>query len=571
MLNEHRLGAILWLLLASGGLHRDSSDARAGRRPATARRGRATALAPIEPIHAPFPMADLQRPQFPAATFDVRQYGAVADGKTKNTDAFAKAIAAAVHAGGGRVVVPPGRWLTGPIHLESHVNLEVQAGAEILFSQQFADYLPPVFTRWEGMEVYNYSPLIYAHDCTDVAVTGGGKLDGQGSAWWPWKKKQQAAAKRLYEMVLAGTPVKDRVFGTEAAALRPSFIQTVGCKNVLIEGVTVTNGPMWTLHPVYSENVIIRGVNVVTERRQQRRLRPRFEQERADRGLVLQHRRRLHHHQVRAQRGRLARRQAEREHRRAARARRAGPRRRRHRQRDVGRRAQRLGARLRVQGHRPRPAHQIDARSRRRDRERLVRARAPRGHPHDGGRADDVLRLVDAGAAHADAADDPQRPRPRHHRGRRPEGDRHHRPARDSRSRTSPSTTSTSSSEHGVRCVDAQNIRFDGMHIAAQESPPFSLENVKHVSLNKSCGGAIDTCVALVGSNQGVTFDGAGHGRRRGAGARARCRRSSRRVERRQPPSPAVVAGRARASRSSVSSLSESSAIRVSRISSVQP
>ena len=224
-----------------------------------------TDVAPIDPIKAPFPMADLQRPRFPAATFDVRQFGAVADGTTKNTAAFARAIAAAAQAGGGRVVVPPGRWLTGPIHLQSHVNLEVQTGAVILFSQTFADYLPPVLTRWEGLEVYNYSPLIYARDCTDVAVTGGGKLDGQGSAWWPWKKKQEAGAKRLYEMAVAGTPVKDRVFGTEEAALRPSFIQTVSCKNVLIEGITISNGPMWTIHPVYSENVIIHGVQVLTE------------------------------------------------------------------------------------------------------------------------------------------------------------------------------------------------------------------------------------------------------------------------------------------------------------------
>ena len=210
-------------------------------------------------------MADLQRPRFRAATFDVRHYGAVAGGTTKNTQAFARAIAAAAQAGGGRVVVPPGRWLTGPIHLQSHVNLEVQTGAEILFSQTFADYLPPVLTRWEGLEVYNYSPLVYARDCTDVAITGGGKLNGQGSAWWPWKGRQETGAKRLYAMALAGTPVKDRVFGTEAAGLRPSFIQTVSCNNVLIEGITVSNGPMWTIHPVYSENVIIHGVNVITE------------------------------------------------------------------------------------------------------------------------------------------------------------------------------------------------------------------------------------------------------------------------------------------------------------------
>src|SRR5215471_13865090 len=225
----------------------------------------APAAEPIAPIKAPFPMPNLQRPRFPRATFDVRKFGAVADGTTKNTEAFRKAVEAAAKAGGGSVVVPPGRWLTGPIHLRSHVNLNVQAGAEILFSQEFADYLPPVLTRWEGLEVYNYSPLIYARDCTDVGITGAGKLDGQGRAWWPWKKKQEKAAEKLYEMAVAGVPVEKRVFGTEEAALRPSFIQTVGCKNVLIEGVTITNGPMWTIHPLYSENVIIRGVNVVTE------------------------------------------------------------------------------------------------------------------------------------------------------------------------------------------------------------------------------------------------------------------------------------------------------------------
>jgi hypothetical protein len=222
------------------------------------------ALPPIEPIHAPFPMAAPARPAFPPRTFDVTDFGAVADGATKNTDAFRRAVAAAVNAGGGTIRVPPGRWLTGPIHLESNLNLHLEEGAELLFSRDFADYLPPVFTRWEGLEVYNYSPLIYAKDCTNVAVTGRGKLDGQGQAWWPWKRTQREAAARLYELASAGTPVEDRVFGVEGG-LRPSFVQTVGCTNVLIEGVTLTNGPMWTIHPVYSENVIVRDVKVITE------------------------------------------------------------------------------------------------------------------------------------------------------------------------------------------------------------------------------------------------------------------------------------------------------------------
>lgn len=218
----------------------------------------------IAPIDAPFPMPDLQRPRFPDVRHDVRDHGAVAGGATDNTAAFRRAVAAVSERGGGTVLVPAGRWLTGPIQLRSNVNLHVAEGAVLLFSQDFDAYLPPVFTRWEGMELYNYSPLVYAHDCENVAVTGKGKLDGQGKAWWPWKATQGQAAARLYELAVAGTPVKERVFGVEGG-LRPSFIQTVGCKNVLIEGVTIENGPMWTIHPVYSENVIVRDVRVLTE------------------------------------------------------------------------------------------------------------------------------------------------------------------------------------------------------------------------------------------------------------------------------------------------------------------
>ncbi len=218
---------------------------------------------PIEAVAAPFPVPVFERPTFPPATFDIRDFGAIADGKTKNTVAIRRAIESAVRAGGGSIVITAGHWLTGPIHLASHINLYLAPGAELLFSTDFSDYLPPVFTRWEGTELYGYSPLIYAKDCEDVAITGSGKLVGQGEAWFPWKKSR-AAAEELYEMAASGVPVKDRVFAAEGG-LRPSFIQTVSCKNVLIEGVTITSGPFWTIHPVYSENVIIRRVHVETD------------------------------------------------------------------------------------------------------------------------------------------------------------------------------------------------------------------------------------------------------------------------------------------------------------------
>jgi polygalacturonase len=213
----------------------------------------------------PFDMPEVAPPSFPDRVVDVRAFGATDDGLTPNTEAFRQAITACHGGGGGVVRIPPGTWLTGPIHLRSNVNLRLEAGALLRFSTRFADYLPVVFTRWEGVECYNYSPLIYAVDCANVAVSGEGILDGQGQAWWHWKKLQQAAAERLYDAQFEGVPATARVFGTEGAALRPQFLQMVRCRNVLVEGVTFVNGPMWTVHPVYCENVLVRGIAVKSE------------------------------------------------------------------------------------------------------------------------------------------------------------------------------------------------------------------------------------------------------------------------------------------------------------------
>lgn len=191
-------------------------------------------------------------PRFPDRNFYVTKSRSVRD-----------AIGACMKAGGGRIVVPEGTWATGPIHLTSNMNLHLERGATLKFSNNPSDYLPVVFTRFEGTECMNYSPLIYAFGQTNVGVTGEGTLDGQADAqhWWPWKKT--AKRKELVAMADKDVPVAKRVFG-EGGDLRPMFVQFYRCANVLIDGVTIVNSPMWELHPVLSKNVIVRNVNIDT-------------------------------------------------------------------------------------------------------------------------------------------------------------------------------------------------------------------------------------------------------------------------------------------------------------------
>ncbi|MEH6659300.1 glycoside hydrolase family 28 protein [Leeuwenhoekiella marinoflava] len=214
--------------------------------------------------------------EFPDSTFDIKDYGAVADGRTLNTEAFSKAIEACSLTGGGKVVVSSGKYLTGPIHLKSNVNLHLEKGAEILFTKDKSAYLPAVHTSYEGMEIMNYSPLIYAKGQKNIAVTGSGILNGQADKtnWWPWcgadrygyqegdpKQKDEHNLPTLFKMIEDGTPVEKRVFG-EGNQLRPLFLQTLECENVLVQGVTFTNAPFWVIHPLKSKYVTVDGITV---------------------------------------------------------------------------------------------------------------------------------------------------------------------------------------------------------------------------------------------------------------------------------------------------------------------
>jgi unsaturated rhamnogalacturonyl hydrolase len=247
--------------------------------------GSGCAVAPIHPADTtaavaattgwadvPAILARIKAPEFPARDFPITAYGAVADGATDCTAAIRQAIEACHAAGGGRVVVPAGVFLTGAVHLKSNVNLHIAEGATLRFSPDPASCLPVVVTRFEGTECMNYSPLIYAFEQENIAVTGPGTLDGSAALdnWWGWTKratngpaKATASIRRLKDYGDRNVPVAERLFGA-GQFLRPNFIQPNRCRNVLIEGVTIIRSPMWEVHPVLCTNVTVRGVTIVS-------------------------------------------------------------------------------------------------------------------------------------------------------------------------------------------------------------------------------------------------------------------------------------------------------------------
>ncbi|UZW57739.1 glycoside hydrolase family 28 protein [Sphingobium sp. JS3065] len=238
----------------------------------------AAAIPPADPWErADWIVRSIRATSFPDADFPITRFGARPVKGHDNGKAIAAAIAAAHDAGGGRVIVPAGTWESGAIHLKSNVNLHVQADATILFSTRPQDY-PIVFTRWEGMELMNYSPLVYAHGQENVALTGAGTLDGQAGPdnWWSWKgpwngtvehgwkegmADQRPARARLFQMAEANAPPEKRIFG-EGSYLRPAFVQFYACDRVLIEGVKLRRSPFWQVHPVLCRNVVVRGVDI---------------------------------------------------------------------------------------------------------------------------------------------------------------------------------------------------------------------------------------------------------------------------------------------------------------------
>ncbi|MCY1723220.1 glycoside hydrolase family 28 protein [Prolixibacteraceae bacterium Z1-6] len=207
-------------------------------------------------------LQDISEPEFPESVIVIKKDDLQ---KGKVNELINKKISECSKSGGGKVVLKPGEYFCkGPIVLKSNVNLNLERGARLVFSQNPEDYLPVVFVRWEGTEAWNYSPFIYALDAENIAITGKGIIDGNGTAqnsFRAWRGKQKKDQNKLREMGKNGVPVKERVFA-EGHFLRPQLIHLMNCKNILLEDFTLVDGAFWLIQPTYCSNVIIRGLTV---------------------------------------------------------------------------------------------------------------------------------------------------------------------------------------------------------------------------------------------------------------------------------------------------------------------
>jgi polygalacturonase len=223
----------------------------------------------------------------------ISEFGGVADGKHKNTQAFARAIEACVAGGGGRVIVPPGTWLTGPIELKSNLELHLENGATVLFGRDYDDF-PLTVTDYEGEQAVRCTSPIWGSDLVNVAITGDGTFDGQGEAWRPVKKKKvseqewkklvasggavdDAAAiwyptrQAMEGIAIAdqlrrrGLPLRASDYAPARDALRPNMVKLTRCRNLTLDGPTFKNSAAWNVHLLLCENVSIRNVTVQNE------------------------------------------------------------------------------------------------------------------------------------------------------------------------------------------------------------------------------------------------------------------------------------------------------------------
>lgn len=208
----------------------------------------------VDVSEAPFQMEPLEMFKFPDREFCITRYGARQGDADATTAAFAKAMEACNASGGGSVTVPAGEWLTGPVHFLSNCRLYLDEGARLVFDDDPARCLPAVQTSWEGSECMNYSPLLYAFGCSNIAIAGPGTLAPKTEFWSLWYDvddthvPHKEALRRLYAMNATGVDVRDRNMARFDANLRPQLIHFNRCRNVTLDGFEVLDSPFWTIH-----------------------------------------------------------------------------------------------------------------------------------------------------------------------------------------------------------------------------------------------------------------------------------------------------------------------------------
>ncbi|WP_162880797.1 glycosyl hydrolase family 28 protein [Paraliobacillus sediminis] len=235
------------------------------------------------------PTFTVSNPDIPSKQFDITEFGAIGNGIHNNTEAFKKTIEACTKAGGGKVVVPAGIWLTGPIRLQSKINLHVKSGALVRFTGNFNDY-PLIISSFEGKETVRCQSPIDGEGLEDIAITGKGIFDGAGDYWRPIKKWKMTAL-QWTELITTGGVVDEHEqiwWPTENAMkgasvvdalaektnieiddylpardyLRPNLVSLRKCTRVVLDGPTFQNSPAWNVHPWLCEHVKIKNIKV---------------------------------------------------------------------------------------------------------------------------------------------------------------------------------------------------------------------------------------------------------------------------------------------------------------------
>jgi polygalacturonase len=199
---------------------------------------------------------------------NISDHGADPTGHTKCTEIINNLIDSLAGKGGGTLFFPAGKFLTGPIIMKSNITLYIDAGSTIYFTDDFDDYLPMVQSRWEDVRVKNFKSQIYAYKCENIAIRGDGHLEGQGQKWWDFMRsvnsKQQIDSKwqQIFKKENAELLARNIYISSKNNFLRPPMVTTYECKNVLIEGVSFSNPPFWTIMPAFTDNITITGITI---------------------------------------------------------------------------------------------------------------------------------------------------------------------------------------------------------------------------------------------------------------------------------------------------------------------